>query len=99
MLLNKNEENRKTLEIVNLDDLVPKEHLLRKIDAAVNFERIYELVENLYCPDNGRPSIDPVVLFKIVLIQHIYGIRLAAADSSGNGNEYRIPLVYRLSHK
>ncbi len=75
MLLNKSEENSKTLEIVNLDDLVPREHLLRKIDAAVNFERIYELVESLYCPDNGRPSIDPVVLFKIVLIQHLYGIR------------------------
>ena len=28
----------------------------------------------LYCEDNGRPSVDPVVLFKIVLIQHIYGI-------------------------
>ncbi len=74
-MLNKNEENRCTLEIVNLDDLVPREHLLRKIDAAINFERIYELVEDLYCPDNGRPSIDPVVLFKIVLIQHLYGIR------------------------
>lgn len=74
-MLKKNEENRKTLEIVNLDDLVPKEHLLRKIDAAVKFDRIYELVQDLYCPDNGRPSIDPVVLFKIVLIQHLYGIR------------------------
>ena len=74
-MLNKNEENRKTLEIVNLDDLVPREHLLRKIDAAVSFDRIYALVEDLYCPDNGRPSIDPVVLFKIVLIQHLYGIR------------------------
>ena len=74
-MLKKNEENRKTLEIVNLDDLIPKEHLLRKIDAAVSFDRIYELVEDLYCPDNGRPSIDPVVLFKIVLIQHLYGLR------------------------
>lgn len=74
-MLNKNEGNRKTLEIVNLDDLVPREHLLRKIDAAVSFDRIYDLVEDLYCPDNGRPSIDPVVLFKIVLIQHLYGIR------------------------
>lgn len=74
-MLNKNEENRHTLEIVNLDDLVPGEHLLRKIDAAVNFEKIYDLVEDLYCPNNGRPSIDPVVLFKIVLIQHLYGIR------------------------
>ena len=27
--------------------------------------------QDLYCEDNGRPSVDPVVLFKIVLIQHI----------------------------
>ena len=57
------------------DMLVPKGHLLRKIDAAVNFARIYELVEDLYCEDNGRPSCDPVVLFKLVLIQHLFGIR------------------------
>lgn len=74
-MLNKNEENRQAVEIVSLDEIVPKGHLLRKIDAAVNFDHIYTLVENLYCPDNGRPSIDPVVLFKIVLIQHLYGIR------------------------
>ena len=54
--------------------MVPQEHLLRKIDAAIDFKKIYEFVEELYCEDNGRPSIDPVVLFKIVLIQHIYGI-------------------------
>ena len=32
------------------------------------------MVEPLYCEDNGRPSIDPVVLFKMVLIQHLYGL-------------------------
>jgi transposase len=74
-MLNKYEEDRKALEIVNIDDIMPREHLLRKIDAAVNFDHLYELVEDLYCADNGRPSIDPVVLFKIVLIQHLYGIR------------------------
>ena len=57
------------------DMVVPKDHLLRKIDAAVNFTHIYELVEDLYCEDNGRPSCDPVVLFKLVMIQHIFGIR------------------------
>ena len=31
-------------------------------------------MEDLYCEDNGRPSVDPVVLFKIVLIRHLYGI-------------------------
>ena len=35
---------------------------------------LYEMVEPLYCEDNGRPSIDPVVLFKMVLIQHLYGL-------------------------
>jgi transposase len=33
------------------------------------------LVEDLYCEDNGRPNCDPVVLFKLVLIQHLSGIR------------------------
>ena len=32
------------------------------------------MVEPLYCPDNSRPSVDPVVLFKMVLIQHLYGL-------------------------
>ena len=73
-MLVKNVENRGQLEFVSLESLVPQEHLLRKIDTAIDFKRIYEFVEELYCEDNGRPSIDPVVLFKIVLIQHIYGI-------------------------
>ena len=50
--------------MVLLEDLVPKEHLLRKIEAAVGFEKIYEMVEELYSEDNGRPSVDPVVLVK-----------------------------------
>ena len=54
--------------------MVSQDHLLRQIDAAINFNKVYEFVEDLCCKDNGRPSIDPVVLFKIVLLQHIYGI-------------------------
>ena len=73
-MLAKGQENREAVEIVSLDMLVPRDHLLRKIEAAVDFNRIYEFVDDLYCKDNGRPSIDPVVLFKIVMIQHIYGI-------------------------
>lgn len=57
-----------------MDELVPSDHLLRKIDKVIDFSRIYEFVEDLYCPNNGRPSVDPVVLFKMVLIQHLYGL-------------------------
>ena len=71
----KEAEQRQAIEMLRTDMLVPGEQLLRKIDAAVDFGRIYELVEDLYCEDNGRPSCDPVVLFKLVLIQHLSGIR------------------------
>ena len=65
---------RGVFEIVDTESLVPANHLLRKIDAAVDFGKIYDMVEPLYCADNGRPSVDPVVLFKMVLIQHLYGL-------------------------
>ena len=74
-MLTKEQEQRQAIEMLCVDMLVPKDHLLRKVDAAVDFKHIYELVEELYCEDNGRPSIDPVVLFKLVLIQHLFGIR------------------------
>ena len=73
-MLKRGKMDRDVVEIVGIDSLVPKEHLLRKIDKAVDFNRLYEMVEPLYCEDNGRPSIDPVVLFKMVLIQHLYGL-------------------------
>ena len=74
-MLKKEQEQRQAIEMVCPDMLVPEDHLLRKIDKAVDFEKIYEIVKDLYCEDNGRASRDPVVLFKMVLIQHLYGIR------------------------
>jgi len=68
-------DGRTQISLVSLDELVPKDHLVRKIDQAIDFSFIYDLVGDLYCEDNGRPSIDPVVLFKIVLIQCLFGIR------------------------
>jgi len=68
-------DGRSQISLVSLDELVPEDHLVRKIDQAIDFSFIYDLVEDLYCPDNGRPSIDPVVLIKIALIQCLFGIR------------------------
>ena len=65
-MLEKNAQNRNQVEIICIEDLVPQNHLLRKIERAVDFKKIYEFVEDLYCADNGRPSIDPVILFKMV---------------------------------
>ena len=58
-----------------MDDLVPQDHLLRLIDRAIDWSFIYDLVQEKYSPDFGRPGIDPVVLIKIPFIQYLYGIR------------------------
>ena len=65
---------RKAPVIVDIDALVPKDHLLRKIEKVMDYEWLYERLEPYYCHDNGRPGTDPVVLIKMVLIQHLFGI-------------------------
>lgn len=69
------QEVRTQFEMYSLEDLVPKDHLLRKVDKVFDLSFIYELVQDKYSMDNGRPSIDPVMLIKIVLIQHLFGIK------------------------
>jgi len=63
------------MEFVSIEELVPKDHLLRKIDKVIDFSFIREKVKDLYCADNGRPAIDPVVLFKMLFIGYLYGTR------------------------
>lgn len=63
------------LEFVSIDALVPQDHLLRRIERAVDFSFIRERVAGLYSADNGRPAIDPVILFKMLVIGYLYGIR------------------------
>lgn len=63
------------MELVTIESLVPEDHLLRKIDGAVDLEFIRERVRHLYCEDNGRPALDPVVLFKLLLIGYLFGMR------------------------
>jgi transposase len=63
------------IEMVCIEDLVPQDHLLRKIDAHIDFSFILEIVKPYYCEDNGRPSLDPLVLFKMMFIGYLFGIR------------------------
>ena len=50
------------------EELIPADHLLHKLSAAVNFSLVYQLVSDYYCADNGRPSWDPLVLFNVVFL-------------------------------
>ena len=60
---------------MTMEEMVPEDSIYRKIDKYIDFTFIYEKVKDLYCEDNGRPSIDPVVLFKLVFIQALDGIK------------------------
>lgn len=74
-MLSKDHDKPSQIQMISVDQLVPEEHLLRKIDKYIDFSFIYELVEDKYSADRGRPSLDPVMLIKIPLIQYLYGIR------------------------
>jgi len=75
MLTKDKKQCREQIQMLCIEDLVPQNHILRDIDKAISFDFIYDAVKNLYCQDNGRPSVDPVVLIKIVLVKHLFGIR------------------------
>jgi len=74
-MLKKPSAQQTELEMVSLESLVPSNHLLRKIDAAIDFSFIHDRVAGLYSPDNGRPALDPVVMFKALFIGYLFGVR------------------------
>lgn len=63
MLLNKSMDKRNQYEIISISELVPKVHLLRKVDKMLDLNFVYHLGEDKYCLYNGRPSI--ALLFKL----------------------------------
>src|ERR671936_313665 len=58
----------------SLDAAVPRNHLVRRLAAAVDFGFVRGLVKACYS-HTGQPSVDPVVIFKLVLLGYLYGIR------------------------
>ena len=55
------------------DKIIPSDHLLRKINAVVNFSFVHELVKDRYTPDFGRPAEDPEFMLRLCLLQYLYG--------------------------
>jgi len=65
----------KPVQYINIEALIPQNHILRKIDKLLNLSFVRELTAQYYCHTNGRPSIDPELFFKMILIGYIFGIR------------------------
>ena len=68
-------EVQSEIVFMTMEEMVPQDSLFRKIDKYIDFTFIYDKVKGLYSEDNGRPSVDPVVLFKLVFIQALDGIK------------------------
>src|SRR6478735_5859148 len=56
------------------DLVVPKDNLLRKINELVDFTFVYDELKDKYCLDNGRNAIDPIRMFKYLLLKSIYDL-------------------------
>ena len=68
-------DGRREVAITDIEALVPENHLVRKIEKVMDYEWIYERVAPYYsAAKNVRPGTDPVVLVKMVLLQHLFGI-------------------------
>ena len=72
-MLGKKDRNEKMFYYVKIDELIPEDHLLRLIHRYVDLGFIRKKVEHLYS-HTGRPSIDPEVLLRMLLIGYLYGI-------------------------
>lgn len=60
--------------LVTIEDLVPENYFLRKLEAALNLSFVYEETAHLYSRKYGRLAIDPVVMGKYLLVGFLYGI-------------------------
>ena len=75
---------------VDMESLIPTDHLLRKINRIISFDFIYDLLAPYY-PATGRPSIDPVSMFKMLLVGYLYGIK----SERRLEEEVRLNIAYR----
>ncbi len=73
-MLGTKDKDFKTHTAVSLDDLVPEDNFYRRVEDCLELSFVRDLVQDLYSP-MGRPSIDPVVFFKLQLIAFFEGTR------------------------
>lgn len=89
-------QTQSALEFACIDELVPQDHLLRKIDKKVDFYFIHDLVKDYYCDNNGRPALDPTLMFKLLFFGYLFGVRSERQLIRDTEVQCRLPLVLRL---
>ena len=76
---------------VSLEELIPENHPIRKLDAAIDWERRCAPMRACYSAGRGRPAFEPEVLLAVALLRHIYHVDSLRAISA----ELQTNLVFR----
>ena len=74
MLGRKNRDQPELFVTGSLRQLVPDDHILARVDRALDLSWLRGEVADLYCPDNGRPGIDPEVAVRLMLAGFLLGL-------------------------
>ena len=74
-MINKVTSVQTKYEFVNIENLVPENHLLRIIDKHFDFSFVREKLEPYYCSNNGRPGYDPIQIIKMLFIGYWFNIK------------------------
>ena len=83
--------DRNQYQMVCLDHMVPDNHILKKIERAIDFSFIHNLTRQYYSQDNGRLCLDTITLFKIPLLNFLMGKNSIRATLE----EANVNLAYR----
>jgi transposase len=106
LMMGQHDRSESLFYYFRIEDQVPENHLLRCIDRYVSFDFVRERLRASYS-ETGRPSIDPEVLLRVLLLGYLYGItserklleelrmHLAWRWFTGLGFERRFPITRR----
>ncbi len=106
----KGQESTLQVAMVCLDELVPEECRYRRLDRLVDWSFVREAAGPYYADEVGRPSIDPIVLMKLMVaaalegigstreLCRVAGLRLDLRRFLGYGFHERLPVHQTLSH-
>jgi transposase len=69
---------------VSVEELVPHDHFYRHLERTLDLSFVREFVQPTYA-GGGRPSIDPVVFFKLQLVMFFEGLRVSTPTDAARG--------------
>ena len=74
-MIGQRDRSRRSLFIAgDIERFIPDDHILKRVDRVLDLSWLQEAVKGYYCPDNGRPGIDPEVAVRLMLAGFFQGI-------------------------